>query len=71
MAQNMGNMAFLDSEIIIAIDFCMFDLTIHQDNKGLAFLAEKYITQSLHGKIVRYKCNLLTKFCFLTLNIIQ
>ena len=64
-------MAFLDSEIIIVIGFCMLNLTFHQDKKCLAFFSRKNITLSLHGKNVSYKCNLLTKFNFLSLIIFQ
>ena len=48
----------------------MFDLIILQD-KVSSILYQKNITQSLHGEIVRYKCNLLTKFYFLSLIIFQ
>ena len=63
----MGNMAFLDSETIIVIGFRMFNLTFPQDKKCLVFFRRKNVTQSLHDEIVRYKCNLLTKFYFLNL----
>ena len=43
LAQKMGNMAFLDSEIIIVIVFRMFDLTIHLDKMCLAFFIEEIL----------------------------
>ena len=55
MAQKMSNMALIDSDIIIAIGFRMFDLTSHQDKECLAFFSRKNIIQSLYGEIVRYK----------------
>ena len=62
---------FLIRKLSLLLVFRMFDLTIHQDKKYPAFFSRKNITKFLHGEIVRYKCNLLTKSYFLTLSIFQ
>ena len=58
---------FLIRRLSLLLVFRMFNLTFHQDKKCLVFFSRKNITQSLYDEIVRYKCNLLTKFYFLNL----
>ena len=62
---------FLIRRLSLLLVFRMLALTIHQVKKYLAFFSRKNITQFLYGEIVRYKCNLLTKFYFLNLSIFQ
>ena len=52
----MINTFFFYLEIIIVIFFSIYDLTIHEDKKYLAFFAEKNIRKILRSKIVRYTC---------------
>ena len=58
---------FFIRRLSLLLVFRTFNLTFHQDKKCLAFSIRKNITQFLHEEIARYKCNLLTKFYFLSL----